>query len=110
MLSVIPASMDPRLAIVVEEVQLAGFTPNSPVGVRAGGRTPRWPVFFFFYFPLKRTQSRRDATLANLKAASELALDDDLAVQRAQFDLANALPRPSFRRPGAHDFWATWPR
>jgi hypothetical protein len=26
---------------------------------------------------------------ANLKPASTLALDDDLAVQRAQFDLAN---------------------
>jgi hypothetical protein len=36
-----------------------------------------------------RIQSGRFAAIANLKPALSLALDDDLAVLRAQFDLAN---------------------
>jgi len=31
------------------------------------------------------------SAIANLKAARTLALDDDLALQRTQFDLANAM-------------------
>jgi hypothetical protein len=46
----------------------------------------RWPVFFF---PLKRRHRLFVPSVANLKPARALALDDDLAMQRAEFDLAN---------------------
>ena len=41
------------------------------------------------FFPLKRRHRLFVPSVANLKTARALAFDDDLAVRRAQFDLAD---------------------
>ena len=50
----------------------------------------RWPVFSLI--PLKHRHRLFVPSVANLKTARTLALDDELAVRRAQFDLANVTP------------------
>ena len=68
------------------------FAPLSPVGV--GLALTHWPVLFLLSLG---SEDRAEGTLfvasfANLKAASLLARDDDFAVPRARFDLANVSP------------------
>jgi hypothetical protein len=61
--------------------------------VDSGLALTRWPALFYF-----RSEDKAEGTLfapaiANLKRARTLALDGDLAVQRAQFDLSNMTAR-----------------
>jgi hypothetical protein len=57
------------------------FTSRLRAGVLALARS--------FFFPLKRRHRLFVPSVANLKTARALAFDDDLAVRRAQFDLAD---------------------
>lgn len=71
----------------------------------SGWRLVRWPVFFLIFFEARHRLFV--PSIADLQTARLLALDDDLAVQRAQFYLANVTTSGiDFFRNQGRAFWA----